>query len=291
MDKQGGLTRYFACLMPKYNSMKIAKFERSYHRNGRLFQEVPFVAGKVNGVIREWHKNGTLAKEVPMKDGLRHGLCKEWNEKGDLLGQFEMNMGTGTSWHWFPNGQLQFEISLISESFTGRQRRWDEDGNLIEETYFLQNRRVSKEEYDRACRSDSSLPTYANGDGRRRSSRQKNGSRNGERLIKRLLETRKAEAVEWLKGHSRASRKTLDELSARKSLSLISELYDGGAVKVFAVDIDIDPKGNEHSDKLVVALPKDEAQRQAIRKACARRKMLVTPEQDAGHSHLAIVFG
>src|SRR5262245_25091696 len=88
-------------LMPKHKGMKKEEVERTFHRNGRVFQEVPFVGGEINGVLREWHRNGTLAKEVPMKNGLRHGICKQWNDKGEILGTFEMNMGTGISKQWF----------------------------------------------------------------------------------------------------------------------------------------------------------------------------------------------
>ena len=86
------LGRYFAGLMPKYSRMKGTQTERTYHRNGRIYQEVPFVKGKIHGLIREWHKNGALAKEVPMKEGVRHGVCKEWNDAEQLLGTFEMRM-------------------------------------------------------------------------------------------------------------------------------------------------------------------------------------------------------
>lgn len=268
--------------------MKKAEVKRTYHRNGRLFQEVPFVGDEINGVVREWHKNGTLVKEVPMMNGLRHGLCKEWNEKGELLGTFEMNMGTGVSKHWFPNRQLQMEISVISETFTGRQREWDDDGTLVEEKFFLKNQHVTKEEYERACQTDSSLPSYASADIREKPVVEKSRRKKSERLLKTLLGTKKAEAIEWLKTNRGAAKKTLDELSARKSLALVSELYKTGAVKVLAVDIDESPKGEQSTDKLIVDLPTDAAKRDAIREWCAHHSFLFSPETDQGQPHLAI---
>ncbi|HVX91046.1 MAG TPA: hypothetical protein VHC20_05485 [Candidatus Paceibacterota bacterium] len=135
---------------------------RTYNDNGLPDQEVPFVGDKINGLIREWHKSGALAREVPMKDGLRHGICKQWNDQGELLGTFEMRLGTGSSKQWYATGQLRFEASVIVEKFNGRLRQWSERGQLIEEAFFLDNKKVSKPEYDRAQQSNPDLPAYPN---------------------------------------------------------------------------------------------------------------------------------
>lgn len=278
--------------MPKNRPIKSEKVERIYHRNGRVFQEVPFAGGRIDGLVREWYRNGTLAREVPMKDGVRHGVCKQWNEKGELLGTFEMNMGTGISKHWFPDGRLEFEASIVNEIFTGRMRRWNEDGDLVQENFFVKNKNVSKDEYDRTRQTDASLPSYAEEtDATRRLPGANNRRRGHERLIARLLSTRTANALEWLNTDKQISTKTLGELSTAKSIALATALHNAGAVDVLAVDIDEDPKGNEHADKLVIALPTSQQEREAIRKVCARRKLVVSPENGTGHSYLAIFLG
>jgi len=272
--------------------MKKPDIQRTYYRNGRPYQEVPFVGGKINGIIREWHRSGALAREVPMKDGLRHGVCKQWNNKGELLGAFEMRMGTGISKQWFPNGQLQFEASVVNEKFNGRLRQWNEQGELIAETFFLDNKKVSKAEYDRAEQSNPDLPPYPD-DGDEHPKPVKRNHRRGapERLVSRILSTRKAEAREWLHTSTSAGKKMLDELSTRQSAALVEELYTAGAAKVLAADIDEDMKGNQTADKLVVALPANARQREAIRELCAHKKLAFTPETETGQSHLAILFG
>jgi hypothetical protein len=218
-----------------------------------------------------------------MKDGVRHGVCKQWNDKGALLGTFEMSMGTGISKQWFQNGQIEFEASIVNESFTGRLRRWSEAGELVQETFFLKNKILSEDEYDRARQSDASLPSYPErpgetspvliGDRSRR--------RSHERLVARLLSSRTASAMEWLKTDSTNSKKTLAELNTAKSIALVTAFYDAGAVDVLAVDIDEDPKGNVNADKLVIILPTDQEKRQAIRKLCARRKLQFSPDRYA----------
>jgi hypothetical protein len=279
--------------MPKHKGMKEEEVERTFHRNGRVFQEVPFVGGEINGVLREWHRNGVLAKEVPMKDGLRHGICKQWNDKGEILGTFEMNMGTGISKQWFPTGQIEFEASIVDEKFTGRMRRWDEDAHLVQETFFQGNKMVSREEYQRVAEANPSLPPYihesdnepptVSGGGGRRSGH--------ERLMARLLSTRTANALEWLNTTSPESTKTLGKLNLAKSISFATALHDVGAVDVLAVDIVQDRAGNENADKLVIVLPTDQTKRHAIRKHCARKKCEISPESETGHAHLAVFLG
>jgi antitoxin component YwqK of YwqJK toxin-antitoxin module len=287
------MTRYFFMPMPKHNGMKEEEVERTFHRNGRVFQEVPFVGGEINGVLREWHRNGVLAKEVPMKDGLRHGICKQWNDKGELLGTFEMNMGTGLSKQWFPNGQIEFEASIVGEKFTGRMRRWDEEAHLVQETFFQGNKMVSKEDYQRAVEAAPSLPSFIHESGDQPTAVTKSkGRRSGhERIIARLLSTRTANALEWLNTNSPESAKTLGKMNATKSVAFATALKGAGAVEVLAVDIDEDRAGNENADKLVIFLPTDQTKRQAIRKYCARRKCEISPEKETGHSHLAVFLG
>jgi hypothetical protein len=276
--------------MRKPKGMKEEEIERTYHRNGRVFQEVPFVGGEINGVIREWHRNGILAKEVPMKGGVRHGTCKQWNDKGELLGTFEMSRGTGISKQWFPNGQIEFEASIVDEKFTGRMRRWDEDGTLVQETFFQGNKMLSREDYQSTSEADPSLPSYAqeadDGTATVKGSRSRRSGH--ERIFARLLSTRTANATEWLNAASPNSTRTLGKLNAEKSAAFVDALREAGAIDVLAVDIDEDRAGNQSADKLVVVLPTDQLKRQTIRKFCMRRKCEVSPENEAGHPNLVI---
>jgi antitoxin component YwqK of YwqJK toxin-antitoxin module len=136
------------------------RIERAFYDSGKIFQEIPFIGGHKTGTFREYHENGVLALESPMINGMRHGICRQWDEKGKLLGSYEMDMGTGISKCWHSNGRLKFEAHLINEIFNGRVRLWLESGKLKEETFQIGNRRVSKEEYEKACASNPALPAY-----------------------------------------------------------------------------------------------------------------------------------
>ena len=139
---------------------KKSRIEKTFHSNGNVFQEIPFVGDKITGTLREYHENGKLALESPMQEGLRHGVCNQWNEKGKLLGSYEMKMGTGVSKRWHANGKLKFEAHLIGEVFNGRVRLWLESGKLDKETFHVNNREVSREEYDKARAANPALPEY-----------------------------------------------------------------------------------------------------------------------------------
>jgi antitoxin component YwqK of YwqJK toxin-antitoxin module len=137
-----------------------AEIQRTFHTNGKLFQEVPFVGDVITGTLCEYYENGVLAFETPMVNGIRHGTCKQWNDKGDLLGTFEINRGVGISRRWHSNGRLQFEGHVIREVLNGRVRVWLETGELKQERFYVDNAIVSKKEYLKICVGIPTLPTY-----------------------------------------------------------------------------------------------------------------------------------
>lgn len=136
------------------------RIERVFYDNGNVFQEIPFVDDQKTGTFREYHENGKLALENPMVNGMRDRVCKQWDEQGKLLGSYEMNMGTGFSKRWHSNGRLQFEGYLINEVFNGRVRLWLESGELKMETFRVNNREVTKDEYEKARSGNPALPEY-----------------------------------------------------------------------------------------------------------------------------------
>lgn len=132
--------------------------EHAFYDDGRIYQEVPFVGDTIDGALREWHPNGLLAWEVPHRKGLKHGVCKQWNDQGVLLGTYEAKNGTGPSKCWHPNGQLKLEMFTIRGVPNGPVRKWNEAGALLDETFYIDGRKVSEEEYQRACRQTPVLP-------------------------------------------------------------------------------------------------------------------------------------
>jgi antitoxin component YwqK of YwqJK toxin-antitoxin module len=157
---------------------------RAYYENGTLYREIAYKNGEKHGIERVWFKNGRLEFESPYKEGIMHGTFRQWDHKGKLLGSYNMKMGTGVKKKWHENGQLEEErpyksgkldgfykaffdngrprqtLHFKSGEAHGVSRIWDANGKLIENSplFYIKGKRVSKEEYEKACQKDPSLP-------------------------------------------------------------------------------------------------------------------------------------
>ena len=84
---------------------------------------------------------------------------------------------------------------------------------------------------------------------------------------KLLAEGNPAELRDWLKSGSN----TLGELTTNaESLKLANEIYQAGAIHVYAIEIDKYPHGSENTGKLVIELPKDNGSRNKVINWAAR---------------------
>ena len=93
-------------------------------------------------------------------------------------------------------------------------------------------------------------------------------------FLKKMLRTRKAEALEWLSAETPKSMRVLGELEHKPAVALVQRFYDAGAVKVLAIDIK-DWAGGESSNVLIVELPQEARSRKALFKLEAE---VVEPE-------------
>jgi hypothetical protein len=108
-------------------------------------------------------------------------------------------------------------------------------------------------------------------------------------FIRKLLDNPdKAEAYSWLDECSDDSFRNVGELeSNEKSLDLIREIYDAGAVEVIAVEIDKYPDGGENTGKLVIALPEEPEERKRVLEWCSKvsEAQGFAPHEDFGQTH------
>jgi hypothetical protein len=76
-------------------------------------------------------------------------------------------------------------------------------------------------------------------------------------FVQKLLATRKAEALAWLKGGSATSFRNIGEFkTTEESIAFIERLYSLGAKTVLAVEI-YEWKRGENTGNLLVELPRD----------------------------------
>jgi antitoxin component YwqK of YwqJK toxin-antitoxin module len=89
------------------------------------------------GEAVETARNGQVIALTTYYAGMEDGPSKEWYPDGQPKseGQVRYGMAIGTFREWHRNGRLAVEQRFDDEGH-GRQlslRRWDEDGNLIED--------------------------------------------------------------------------------------------------------------------------------------------------------------
>ncbi len=263
---------------------------RQFFPDGKPSHEHTVRNGQTHGLCRSWHENGQIAHERRYKNGRIHGLCKQWNEQGKLLGTSRLRDGTGTLKTWRDDGELASEISYSCGKITGRMRNWGNNGILLGERWFFNDRPISKKKYKQMCVRDARLPRFdeeqvVNTLGnwlrkqrKERRVRKKLGLFDEERQAARelfdedrLAETKAVdskEIISWLKRKTKGET-VLDEMTEKESLRLARKLYSLGAIKVWAVGIESDPDGSQHSIHLIIALPNDPRKCGEIYKSCA----------------------
>ena len=84
------------------------------------------------------------------------------------------------------------------------------------------------------------------------------------KFVAKLLATRKAEALTWLKGGSKKSFRNIGELdTTEESIAFIERIYSLSAKTVLAVEI-IEWEQGENSGKLLVEMPRDRFKRSEL---------------------------
>lgn len=159
----------------------------------KLHSEELFKDERQCGLWRQWHENGKLKSESPFKDGQMHGTFTQFDSSGKLLGSSLLKDGNGTLRTWYPNGRLEYvrpykngkqdgELQTFFDSgqlfqmitFKDGQAHgisyiWDREGKPANDSpkFYLQDKRVTKEEYRKAAETDKSLPPIKADDGDR----------------------------------------------------------------------------------------------------------------------------
>jgi len=257
--------------------------ERAYYDDGTLRGEGELLDGTVpHGLHREWHSNGVLAMETPYDHGIIDGTVKQWNDKGELIAQCEIKRGTGVLRQLTPFGWS--DTTFLDGRWTGRQRVYRDEGAVVGESYWLEDKKVSKKRYFEACKKDPRLPNYEGEPPVRRwrppkswfpkRSKQERPVATAEQVdafAKALLEgPHVREALSWLQETSAPSRSLGEATDQEESLRLVTKLYDLGAVSVHAVEIDGEASEDQNTGRVVVELPQDEAQRRGLFKFCGK---------------------
>jgi hypothetical protein len=113
-----------------------------------------------------------------------------------------------------------------------------------------------------------------------------------DQLIRRMLsDPANQEAISWLQNDTQRTIGACE--TNQKSIEFVRQIYDLGAMDVFAVKIHPNRKDSgERSGRLVVKLPEEPTKRQEIFAWCKRQgdSLGFSPESDRGESHLFLLL-
>ncbi|HEY9843844.1 MAG TPA: hypothetical protein V6D23_25465 [Candidatus Obscuribacterales bacterium] len=189
------ITRRFADGRPAQANYYLAEEwvgERSFDDAGRLEEERVYRQGRPHGWQYFFHADSEhLMSAEPYANGLPHGTAYQWAEDCRLIGCYQMVHGTGTDLWWgSANTTSAIQLSevhpLVAGSLHGIQWWLGEDGEPYEETYwkmgsrhgiercwngdgglrrgypryYIDDLRVTKRQYLRACASNPELPPF-----------------------------------------------------------------------------------------------------------------------------------
>lgn len=273
------------------------RIERDYYPNGQLSWEAGFIGDKLEGKNRSWHENGQLEWETFYENGLEHGVASQWDKDGKLLGQYNMDRGTGVEKKWYENGQLEREVSCVQGQFCGRFRCWFEDGEVISTSYYIRNKKVSRNKYMEACKTDPTLPRYGDegseaeedefvGTYQKRDMPVSDSEReqHNQFIQKFLTQPDRGEARLWLRGDEK---RYIGEMTHEDSLEFVEEVYKAGAKKIIAVEIE-----DETTNCLIVELPKNGPKRESVFKwnSAFAQKSGFDPYDDWGQNEFFVYF-
>jgi antitoxin component YwqK of YwqJK toxin-antitoxin module len=69
------------------------EIKRTYHGNGQLWSEHPYVDGMLHGMVKWWWEDGQLSSEHPYVGGELHGMMKWWDQDGGIGWFYLYNQG------------------------------------------------------------------------------------------------------------------------------------------------------------------------------------------------------
>lgn len=160
---------------------------RSWTPAGMLVVEYSMADGLMHGVFRTWHENGQVCEDACYVAGNEHGLTRQYDHTGRLLGNYTMEHGTGVDLWFADDGSLAEERQYKDGLRHGYERWWNGDNATVGQEahywqgeahgilrewnvhgrlrqgyprYFVQGVRVTKPQYEHACRSDTTLPRF-----------------------------------------------------------------------------------------------------------------------------------
>ena len=110
----------------------------TYHPNGKVAVEAPYVNGLLDGVFRSYFENGTLWQTIGYKNGNEEGISTLYFENGKKKKSevFKDGVQDGFSEEFSEQGKLQRRIPYAMGQVHGVAKIFDDKGVVVEEMTF-----------------------------------------------------------------------------------------------------------------------------------------------------------
>jgi len=146
------------------NEVKHGK-EYCFHSDGQPYEVTPYRNGRIHGTGKQWAADGSVLITYTLNNGVGLDLwCSNdndtlseehyWPEDNELGYDRDWNSDEKTIWseYYFVNGK----------GYHGIKREWNQKGKLRRgfPQYYVNDKRVTKRQYLKACEKDVTLPPY-----------------------------------------------------------------------------------------------------------------------------------
>ncbi len=132
---------------------KIHGVRKTFNAEGKVMTETNYEHGEVVGVSKEYDEQGRLVREVGYKDGKKHGKRVEyWAQTGERrrVVPYKHGQAHGEALEYHLNGELKRRVPAIDGQLHGHEQVYNDEGELIDQRWWLNGTPVSKREYEAA---------------------------------------------------------------------------------------------------------------------------------------------
>lgn len=130
--------------------------KKEFYPEGAVRAEVELKDNEANGTTKTYSPEGELMREGTMKDGKRHGAMTDyWPETGNKRRVVVYDMGEIAEdvVMYHPNGKVARVVPIKDNARHGVGKVCDENGEVLEKTYWLDDEMVSKFQYEQYQRA------------------------------------------------------------------------------------------------------------------------------------------
>ena len=129
---------------------KMEGVRKTFFASGQLEAETEYAGGVANGFTRTYDETGNLAREGTMKQGKRDGKMTDYWEgarQPKRVAHFQNGKAEGRLTEYYLSGNLKREASLKDDSLHGVEKQYEEDGKASLTRYWLNGDGVTEEDF------------------------------------------------------------------------------------------------------------------------------------------------